>query len=109
MSKTSRTSLTLPAQAKKGAIIEIRAIAQHDMETGFRYSEDGKLIPRDIIRMFTCRYNNEEVFRLELHPGMGANPLIIFTAIATDSGVIETTWVGDGGYEAINQASITVS
>jgi sulfur-oxidizing protein SoxZ len=29
----------MPAQAKKGAIIEIRAIAQHDMESGFRYTE----------------------------------------------------------------------
>jgi len=36
MSKTSRTSITMPAQAKKDSVIEIRAIAQHDMETGLR-------------------------------------------------------------------------
>ncbi|WP_269460021.1 thiosulfate oxidation carrier complex protein SoxZ [Polynucleobacter necessarius] len=41
MSKTSRTSITMPSNAKKGAIVEIRAIAQHDMESGFRYSEAG--------------------------------------------------------------------
>jgi sulfur-oxidizing protein SoxZ len=78
MSKTSRTGITMPAQAKKGAIIEIRAIAQHDMETGYRYTEDGKRIPRDIIRLFTCQYNGEEVFRADFYPGIGANPLIIF-------------------------------
>ena len=77
MSKTSRTGVTAPAQAKQGAIIEIRAIAQHDMETGFRYSEDGKRIPRDIIRTFTCLYNGEEVFKSDFYPGIGANPLII--------------------------------
>ena len=58
MSKTSRTSITMPAQAKKDAIIEIRAIAQHDMETGFRFTEAGKLVPRDIIRTFVCRYKS---------------------------------------------------
>ncbi len=109
MSKTSRTSITVPAQAKKGAIIEIRAIAQHDMESGFRYTEGGKLIPRDIIRVFTCTYNNVEVFKADFYSGIGANPLIIFTTIATESGLLEFKWVGDDDYEASNQARITVS
>jgi sulfur-oxidizing protein SoxZ len=109
MSKTSRTGITMPAQAKKGAIIEIRAIVQHDMETGYRYTEDGKRIPRDIIRLFTCQYNGEEVFRADFYPGTGANPLIIFTTEAVASGTLVFKWVGDGGYEAVNQAQITVS
>lgn len=109
MSKTSRTSITMPAQAKKGAIIEIRAIAQHDMESGFRYTEGGKLIPRDIIRVFTCTYNNIEVFKADFYSGIGANPLLIFTTVATESGMLEFKWVGDDGYEAVNQARITVS
>jgi sulfur-oxidizing protein SoxZ len=109
MSKTSRTGITMPAQAKKGALIEIRAIAQHDMETGFRYTEDGKRIPRDIIQLFTCQYNGEEVFRADFYPGTGANPLVIFTTVAVASGTLVFKWVGDGGYEAVNQAQITVS
>jgi sulfur-oxidizing protein SoxZ len=109
MSKTSRTGITMPAQAKKGAVIEIRAIAQHDMETGFRYTEDGKRIPRDIIQLFTCQYNGEEIFRADFYPGTGANPLIIFTTVAVVSGTLVFKWVGDGGYEAVNQAQISVS
>ena len=109
MSKTSRTSITMPSSAKKGTIIEIRAIAQHDMESGFRYSEGGKLIPRDIIRIFTCTYNDVEVFKADFYPGVGANPLIIFTTIATETGTLEFKWSGDDGYEALNQAHITVS
>ena len=61
MSKASRTGITAPTNAKKDSIIEIRAIAQHDMETGFRYTEDGKRIPRDIIRLFSCRYNKQKL------------------------------------------------
>jgi sulfur-oxidizing protein SoxZ len=109
MSKTSRTGITMPAQAKKGALIEIRAIAQHDMETGFRYTEDGKRIPRDIIQLFTCQYNGEEVFKADFYPGTGANPLVIFTTVVVASGTLVFKWVGDGGYEAVNQAQITVS
>ncbi|QWE17275.1 thiosulfate oxidation carrier complex protein SoxZ [Polynucleobacter sp. AP-Nino-20-G2] len=109
MSKTSRTAITMPSQAKKDSIIEIRAIAQHDMETGFRYTEDGKRVPRDIIRAFTCLYNGEEVFKADFYPGIGANPLIIFTTVAIASGTLEFHWVGDDGYEAVNQAQITVT
>ena len=99
----------MPSTAKKGAIIEIRAIAQHDMESGFRYTEGGKLIPRDIIRIFTCTYNDVEVFRADFYSGIGANPLIIFSTIATETGTLEFKWLGDDGYEAMNQARITVS
>ena len=76
----------MPSSAKKGSIIEIRAIAQHDMESGFRYTENGKLIPRDIIRVFTCAYNGEEIFKADFYSGTGANPLVIFTTIATETG-----------------------
>ena len=109
MSKTSRTQVSVPATAKKGSIIEIRAIAQHDMESGFRYTESGKSIPRDIIRLFTCSYNDVEVFKADFYSGIGANPLIIFTTIATESGTLEFKWTGDDGYEAMHQAHITVS
>jgi sulfur-oxidizing protein SoxZ len=99
----------MPSTAKKGTIIEIRAIAQHDMESGFRYTESGKSIPRDIIRTFTCMYNDVEVFKADFYSGIGANPLIIFTTIATESGTLQFKWLGDDGYEAVNQARITVS
>jgi sulfur-oxidizing protein SoxZ len=109
MSKTSRTSITMPSTAKKDSIIEIRAIAQHDMESGFRYTEGGKQIPRDIIRTFTCTYNDVEVFKADFYPGVGANPLLIFTTVAIENGTLEFKWTGDDGYEALNQAHITVT
>nr|WP_269460040.1 thiosulfate oxidation carrier complex protein SoxZ [Polynucleobacter necessarius] len=61
------------------------------------------------MRTFTCTYNDVEVFKADFYPGMGANPLIIFTTIATETGTLEFKWVGDDGYEALNQAHITVS
>jgi sulfur-oxidizing protein SoxZ len=98
----------VPAQARRGEIIEIRTLAGHAMETGFRRTQLGEVIPRDIIRLFTCTYNGEEIFRAELHPAISANPLIAFTTVATESGTIEFRWMGDNGYSATQSARITV-
>ena len=103
-----RTRVQMPAQAKRGEIIRIRAIAAHHMETGFRHNELGVPIPRDIIKTFVCTYNGEEIFRAELFPATAANPLIEFTTRALASGTLRFEWTGDNGYAAADSASITV-
>ena len=104
----ARVVVNVPATAKRGEIIEVKTLAGHNMETGFRRTQLGELIPRDIIRQFVCLYNGVEVFRAELHPAIAANPLIVFTTVATESGTIEFRWTGDNGYSATQTASISV-
>jgi len=104
----ARVVVNMPKQARRGEIIEIRTLAGHTMETGFRHTQRGELIPRDIITLFTCSYNGVEVFRAELYPAMAANPLIAFHTIAIESGTLEFRWTGDNGYSATQSAAITV-
>ena len=104
----ARAVVTMPAHAKRGEIIEIKTLAQHPMETGFRRTQTGELIPRDIIRRFTCTYNGVEVYRADLHPAIAANPLIAFTTIATETGTLTFQWVGDNGYTVTEIAPIRV-
>jgi sulfur-oxidizing protein SoxZ len=104
----ARTVVNMPAQAKKGEIIEIRTLAGHTMETGFRHTERGELIPRDIITRFSCTYNGTEIFSADLFPAISANPLITFTTVATESGTLEFKWVGDKGFTASHTAKLTV-
>jgi sulfur-oxidizing protein SoxZ len=104
----ARAVVSLPAQARRGEIIEIKTLAAHSMETGFRRTQFGDLIPRDIIRQFVCTYNGAEIFRVELHPAVAANPLIAFTTVATESGTITFQWAGDHGYSVTETASISV-
>lgn len=75
----ARALVTVPATAKRGEIIEIRALIGHAMETGYRPGPDGKILARDIIRSFSCRYNGEQVFAAQLHPAISANPYIAFS------------------------------
>ena len=105
----ARVVISVPASTKRGEVIEIKTLAAHVMETGFRRTQTGELIPRDIITQFACTYNGVEIFRAELHPAMAANPLIAFTTVATESGTLEFKWTGDNGYAATQSASITVT
>ena len=100
--------INVPATSKRGEIIEIKALVRHAMETGFRRTQLGEAIPRDIIRQFVCLYNGIEIFRAELHPAIAANPLLSFTTVATESGTIEFRWTGDNGYAETESAPIKV-
>jgi len=104
----ARAVVTVPPNARRGEIVEIKTLAQHPMETGFRRTQTGELIPRDIIRTFRCSYNGTEVFRAELHPAIAANPLIAFTTVATESGTLSFEWAGDNGYTVTEIAAIKV-
>jgi sulfur-oxidizing protein SoxZ len=101
--------VNIPASAKRGEIIEIKALVSHIMETGFRRTERGALVPRDLIRQFTCTYNGVQVFRAEFHAAVAANPFIVFTTRATESGKIVLSWTGDNGFSLTETAEIKVA
>ena len=103
-----RSLINVPAKAKRGEVIEIKALISHDMESGYRPDSTGKTIPRDIINLFFASYNGVEIFRAELHPAIAANPFLSFTTIATESGRIDFTWTGDNDFSATETAQIIV-
>ena len=86
---TARIMASVPAQAKRGEAIEIKTLISHPMESGYRVGPNGAMIPRDIIRLFTCTYNGEEVFRAELSPAIAANPFLSFFTTAVASGTLD--------------------
>jgi sulfur-oxidizing protein SoxZ len=102
------TLINVPARAKRGEIVEIKTLVSHTMETGFRRTQLGAPIPRDIIRKFVCTYNGTEVFRAELHPAIAANPFIVFTTVAIESGTLAFHWTGDNGFSVTESAAIVV-
>ena len=104
----ARALINVPAKAKRGEIVEIKTLIQHEMETGFRVGPNGQAIPRDIITDFICKYNGEEIFRADLHPAISANPFFTFFTVATESGTISFEWSGDNGFAVSETATITV-
>ncbi len=104
----SRALIHVPAEAKRGEVIEIKTLISHPMESGYRVGANGTMIPRNIIRQFVCTYNGDEVFRAELSPAIAANPFISFSTVATESGTIAFEWRGDNGFAASEHAVITI-
>ena len=100
--------INVPKKAKRGDIVEIRALTSHIMETGYRRTAAGDVVPRDIITSFTCRYNGREIFRADLFPAIAANPYLSFFTTASESGTFEFEWIGDNGFSQTASAAITV-
>lgn len=100
--------LNLPARVRRGEVFEIRALVAHPMETGLRTGPTGGTVPRNIIEQFSCTYDGVEVFRATLHPAITANPYLAFFTRATESGLIECTWIDDRGQRQSASARITV-
>ena len=82
----ARALVNVPPKAKRGAVIEIKTLISHPMETGYRHDETGRAYPRDIINRFVCTYNGVEVFRADLSSGISANPYVQFYTVAEASG-----------------------
>jgi sulfur-oxidizing protein SoxZ len=111
--------VTVPSTAKRGEIIEIRALVQHPMETGYRRSGDGDLLPRDLIRTFRCHFVDaskagsadagETVFAATLHAAIAANPYLSFNLRAVSSGTLVFVWEGDNGFRHRVESRLVVN
>ena len=102
----ARTLITVPQDAKRGDVVEIRVLIAHPMETGFRAGSDGKRVPRDILRRFTCRLDGDVVFAAELFPAIAANPYLAFALRVERGGTLSFTWEGDGGFAQTETAAL---
>ena len=100
--------INVPKKAKRGDVIEIKTLMSHIMETGYRRTASGEIVPRDIITSFACRYNGVEIFRADLFPAIAANPFMTFFTVATESGKFDFEWIGDRGFSETASASILV-
>jgi sulfur-oxidizing protein SoxZ len=86
-----------------GSVLQLRVSAQHPMETGYRRSGAGDLLPRNLLRHMACRYNGELVFAADLHAAVSANPYLAFDfqvpAAPQTEGVLTISWAGDQGVQ----------
>ena len=105
----ARTLINAPSSAKRGEVIEIRATIGHPMETGFRPGDDGKILPRNLIKRFSCHYNGELVFSAVLFSAVAANPYLAFHTVALESGTLALTWEGDHSFRQTENMAITVT
>ena len=102
------TLVRVPQRARVGEVIEVSAMISHPMETGFRTDAEGRRVPRNIVRAFSCHYDGVEVVSATFHPALTANPYVAFCVVATRSGPISFRWEDDLGVVTTATASLRV-
>lgn len=100
--------VAVPATAKRGAIIPIRAVISHPMETGMRLDGLEEWVRQRIISRFDCVYNGVTVFRTRLHPAIATNPYFLFYARAKETDTFEFSWFDTTNFTYTNGAPITI-
>ena len=95
-------------EAKKGDIVEVKALVAHVMENGQRKDAQGQTIPRKILNKFTCTVAGKQVFAADFETAVSANPYIQFKFRAEQSGQVVLSWTDDDGSTIVGQDSITV-
>ena len=105
----ARALINIPAKVRRGEIVEIKTLISHVMETGQRKDQAGNTIPRNIINTFTATFNGKEVFKVDLQPGISANPYMAFHMRVPGPGDLELTWLDDSGNKVTEKVTINVS
>jgi len=106
---SSKPRIRVPDTAKVGDVIEVKTLISHIMETGQRKDGDGNPIPRNIINTFTATFNGKEVFKVDLQPGISANPYMAFHMRVPGPGDLELSWLDDSGTKITETVKINVS
>jgi sulfur-oxidizing protein SoxZ len=101
--------VNVPETALPGEIVEVKILISHPMETGFRTGNNGKLVPRNIIHELRATYNGAEVYRVDLHPSIAANPFFAFHLRAVQTGNVSITWVDEDGQQYAETRRLTVA
>jgi sulfur-oxidizing protein SoxZ len=97
-----------PERIVAGDVVKVRLLVQHPMDTGYLQDLLGKMVPRNVIRLLTCKLGALEVLRVEPSSGIAANPLFEFFVRATETAEMHVEWIDDRGNRGELKQTMTV-
>ncbi len=97
MASGVKPRVKVPKSASAGAVITLKTLISHPMESGQRKDKEGNLIPRSIINRFTCDFNGQNVIDVKMEPAISTNPYFEFEALVPEAGEFTFTWYDDDG------------
>ena len=87
----------IPKEVSIDEIVEIKTLISHPMHSGRMKDVDGQTIPRQIINLFSAKFNGKKVFQMDLEASISTNPYIVFQYKAKESGKFDFEWTDDNG------------
>jgi sulfur-oxidizing protein SoxZ len=109
MASNVKARVRMPTTAKAGEVVQVKTLISHDMESGQRKDPSGQTIPQHIINKFTATFNGQEIFSVDWHPAISANPYQSFYVRVPSSGTFEFSWFDDDGSVYKSEQKVTVA
>jgi sulfur-oxidizing protein SoxZ len=109
MSDDIKPRLRVPANAKKGEVVEVKTLITHPMENGQRKDADGKIVPRLLVNSLAVTYNDKPVMNVRLEPAIAANPYLSFFVKVEESGTLKFKWTDDSKQSWTAESKIEVA
>lgn len=94
----------------KGDVVDVQALISHLMETGERQA-GGVLVPRSILKKFSCEAGGGEIFAADLTAAISANPYFRFKFKPQAPGPLRLrfTWINEDGNNIVAEEQIIVT
>ena len=90
-----------------GDSTEVKAIMNHEMETGLRKDAQGKTVPAWFIQTVTATYGGRTVLSAQWGTAVAKNPFLAFRFKGGAKGEkVEITWVDNRGDKRTDEAVI---
>jgi sulfur-oxidizing protein SoxZ len=105
-SAIGEAKILLPLSVARDAVIDVRALLVHPMDTGFFRDADGNPIPPYFVNAVTISYGGEPVARFEWTSGISRDPFVRFPLRASREAPVQITWKDNKG--GVYQQSVDV-
>jgi len=102
------TSPTRIRATIRDGIVDVRVLMTHEMETGQRPGDDGKIVPAWFIREVVVTHNGNPVLNAQWGPAISKNPYLQFRFRGAAAGdKIDVKWTDNRGDSRSDTASIS--
>jgi sulfur-oxidizing protein SoxZ len=91
-----------------GDKVEVKVLMAHEMETGYRKDDAGKVIPAHFIDQVTATCNGKTVLSAQWGPSVAKNPFLAFRFNGAKKGdTVTVKWTDNLGATQTNDVVIT--
>jgi sulfur-oxidizing protein SoxZ len=92
----------------QGEKVEVKVLMAHEMETGLRKDQDGKLVPAHFIRNVSVTHEGKTVLAAQWGTSISRNPFMHFRFKGGKPGdKVTITWVDNRGDTRTDEATIS--
>lgn len=90
-----------------GSDVDVKALIAHDMETGFRKTADGQIVPAHYIQTLVVKCNERVVLQANWGPAVSKDPFFSFQFKGGAVGdTIEINWLDSQGIRRTDKTKV---